>query len=62
MDYYEYLWGLLKYWLPLTLFVISLTIDRNILLLVISVTWVVGAIFFTMLTGPDDDRNIKKYE
>ena len=29
MDYYEYLWGLLKYWLPLTLFVISLTIDRD---------------------------------
>jgi hypothetical protein len=62
MDYYEYLWGLLKYWLPLTLFVISLTIDKNILLLIISVTWVVGAIFFTMLTSPDDDRSIKKYE
>ena len=62
MDYYEYLWGLLKYWLPITLFVISLTIDRNILLLIISVTWVVAAIFFTMLTCPDDDRNIKKYE
>ena len=62
MDYYEYLWGLLKYWLPITLFVISLTIDRNILLLIISVTWVVAAIFFTMLTSPDDDRNIKKYE
>jgi len=56
------LWGLLKYWLPLTLFVISLTIDKNILLLIISVTWVVGAIFFTMLTSPDDDRSIKKYE
>lgn len=62
MDYYEYVWGLVKYWIPLMLFIISVTVIRNVLLLVISVTWVAGSILFTIISLPEEDRRIKKYE
>ena len=62
MDYYEYVWGLLKYWLPLILFIISITVIKNVLLLIVSITWVIAALFFSMLTAPEDERRIKKYE
>lgn len=62
MDYYEYVWGLVKYWIPLMLFIISVTVIRNVLLLVISVTWVAGSILFTMIALPEEDRRIKRYE
>lgn len=57
MDYYGYFWGLLKYYIPAILFIISVAVEPNVVLLVISIAWIATSIFVsTILWEPDKKK------
>lgn len=49
MDYYGYFWGLLKYYLPIILFIISIFVEPNVVLLVISIAWIMTSLFVSIM-------------
>ncbi len=58
MDYYGYFWGLLKYYLPIILFIISITIAPNVVLLIISLAWILTSLLVSvMLWEPNKREN-----
>ncbi len=48
MDFYDLFWGLLKYVIPVILFIISVLLD-NMILLVISLLWIMSSIFMAFI-------------
>lgn len=50
MDFYAFFWGVIKYLLPAILFIISVVISPNVLLLIISVSWIMASILISALT------------
>lgn len=50
MDFYAFFWGVIKYLLPAILFIVSIVITPNVLLLIISVTWIMASIMISALT------------
>jgi len=54
MDYYGYFWGLLKYYIPAILLIISLTVEKSFLLLTISIVWISASLFVVMLLQDED--------
>lgn len=48
MDFYDLFWGLLKYVIPVILFIISVLLD-NMILLVISLLWIMSSIFIAFI-------------
>lgn len=58
MDYYGYFWGLLKYYLPIILFIISIFIAPNVVLLIISVAWIMTSLLVSVLLWePNTKKN-----
>ena len=57
MDYYGYFWGLLKYFLPIILFIISVIVEPNLILLIISVIWIMTSVFVSVLLMDQDKRD-----
>ncbi len=49
MDYYGYFWGLLKYYLPIILFILSIFIVPNVVLLIISLAWIMTSLLVSIL-------------
>ena len=56
MDFYRYFWGLLKYYIPAILLIISIVVEPNILLLIIAVVWIVTSLFISLLLIEDETR------
>ncbi len=48
MDFYDLFWGLLKYVIPVILFIISVLLN-NMILLVISLLWIMSSIFVAFI-------------
>ncbi|WP_153280105.1 hypothetical protein [Thermoplasma sp. Kam2015] len=53
MDYYDLTWGLLKYFIPIVLFIIAIAYN-NIILLIIALIWILGSIFVSLMLMEDD--------
>ncbi|GGM71227.1 hypothetical protein GCM10007108_06680 [Thermogymnomonas acidicola] len=53
MDFYQFFWGIFKYILPATLFVLSVVFFIPVLI-IISVIWAMGSILITLLTMESD--------
>ncbi len=49
MDYYGYFWGLLKYYLPIILFILSIFVTPNVVLLIISLAWIMTSLLVSIL-------------
>lgn len=53
MDYYDLIWGLLKYFIPIVLFIIAIAYS-NMILLIISLIWILGSIFVSLMLMEND--------
>ncbi len=53
MDYYDLIWGLLKYFIPIVLFIIAIAYN-NLILLIISLIWILGSIFVSLMLMEND--------
>jgi uncharacterized membrane protein len=60
MDYYSYFWGMLKYYIPAILLIISIFIEPSILLLIIAIVWITISIFMGILLA-DEGQKKKSY-
>ncbi|MCL4335185.1 MAG: hypothetical protein M1402_03720 [Candidatus Thermoplasmatota archaeon] len=58
MDFYAYVWGVVKYVLPIMIFIIAVAVSPNILLIIISVIWITSSITVSVLSmEPSGKRN-----
>ena len=54
MNWKEFISGIVLYLLPVILLVVSIAVVPNALWVAISVTWIFTAMFYKVLTLPDD--------
>jgi len=60
LDLYKFVWGVIKYLLPAMLFIISVFIAPDTLLLIVSLLWIFASIIETVLTLPGEtDKSIE---
>ncbi|MGC8515763.1 MAG: hypothetical protein ACP5OC_06495 [Thermoplasmata archaeon] len=54
IDLYKFVWGVVKYLLPAMLFIISVLIAPDLLLLIVSLLWIFASVIETVLTMPKE--------
>lgn len=57
MDYYAYVWGVIKYLMPAMILLIAVWIAPNALLLMIAVIWISSSIIVSVLGSDMDEQN-----
>lgn len=58
MDFYAYVWGVVKYLMPAMILIIAVWIDPNALLMLIAVIWISSSVIVSVL-GSDMDNKQK---
>jgi sensor histidine kinase YesM len=53
MNWKEFITGIVLYYLPITIFIVSIFIIPNALWVAISVTWIFTSMFYKLITLPD---------
>lgn len=62
MDFYAYVWGVVKYLMPAMILIIAVWIDPNALLLMIAVIWISASIIVSvMISDMDDKKKSRNY-
>lgn len=61
MDFYAYVWGVVKYVMPVMIFIIAVAVTPNILLLIISVIWITSSITVSVLAMEPSGRKNRPY-
>ena len=56
----EYVRGAFLYLLPITIFVISLAVYQNALLIAIAITWIFFSFTYKVILLPDDSNQVKR--
>ncbi len=56
MDFYAYVWGVIKYLMPAMILLIAVWIAPNALLLLIAVIWISSSIIVSVLSSDMDSK------
>ncbi len=56
MNWKEFISGIILYFLPIAIFVVSIFIIPNALWVAISITWIFTSLFYKLLTLPDSQE------
>ncbi len=60
MDWKEFVTGIILYFLPITLFVVSIFIIPNALWVAISVTWIFTSLLYKIIVMPEPQDRFKR--
>ncbi len=60
MDWKEFVTGIILYFLPITLFVVSIFIIPNALWVAISVTWIFTSLMYKIIVMPEPQDRFKR--
>jgi hypothetical protein len=56
MNWKEFISGIILYFLPIAIFLVSIFIIPNALWVAISITWIFTSLFYKLLTLPDSQE------
>lgn len=56
MNWKEFISGIILYFLPIAIFVVSIFVIPNALWVAISITWIFTSLFYKLLTLPDSQE------
>ncbi len=60
MNWKEFITGIVLYFLPITLFIVSVAVIPNALWVAISVTWIFASILYKVILIPDTNERSGK--
>lgn len=60
MDWKEFVTGIILYFLPITLFVVSIFVIPNALWVAISVTWIFTSLLYKIIVMPEPQDRFKR--
>ena len=60
MDWKEFVTGIILYFLPITLFVVSIFVIPNALWVAISVTWIFTSLMYKIIVMPEPQDRFKR--
>lgn len=59
-NWVEYLRGAFLYLLPIIIFIVSLAVYQNALLIAIAITWIFFSFTYKIILLPDDSNQVKR--
>ncbi len=59
-NWVEYIRGTFLYLLPIIIFIISLAVYQNALLIAIAITWIFFSLTYKVILLPDDSSKVKR--
>lgn len=53
-DLYKFVWGTVKYTVPILLFIVAVFVTKDMLLLIVSLLWIAASIIVSVLALSDE--------